>query len=177
MIRKSLVCIAFILACSVAQANDAAQAATVKKLAQDLCAWTIQGEYAKLIDHTYDGLVKAMGGREAAIETVKTLMGQMSDQGLKITSYSVGEPGKFYTSGKNTFVVIPTVMAMTMPGVRVNNKSYLLGISSDKGKSWKFADGAGLSDPTFLQSIFPKLPAALKLPEKESPEIIPEEEK
>jgi hypothetical protein len=51
-------------------------------------------------------------------------------------------------------------------------KSYLLGISSDNGKTWKFVDGAGLDDK--ITGGLPKLPAKLKLPEKQKPEQIEE---
>jgi hypothetical protein len=145
----------------------------VKKLAQELGAATLQGDFAKVIDHTYPTLVKQLGGREKAIETTEAMVKQMKAQGFTIKGYTIGEPGEFLTEGNNTFVVIPTKLEMVFARGKIIGKSYLLGISPDQGKTWKFADGAGIiKDKDLFSKLLPKLPTNLKLPEQEKPEII-----
>ena len=56
-------------------------------------------------------------------------------------------------------------------GGKAVSKSYLLGISSDGGKTWKFADGAGLDKKESRDKTLPKLPAELQLPMIEPPAI------
>jgi hypothetical protein len=92
-------------------------------------------------------------------------------QGIAFKSYNVGDPGEFMSEGNNTFVIVPTVLELTFTGGKAIGKSYLLGISSDEGKTWKFGDGAGLAKKESRDRILPKLPAKLKLPAIEQPEI------
>jgi len=154
-------------------AEETPRSGAVKKLAQELGASTLKGDFGKVIDHTYPTLVKEIGGREKAIQATEALMKQMNAKGITIKAYTVGDPGEFLTEGGNTFVVIPTSMEMAFPGGKVKAKSYLLGISSDEGKTWKFADGAGImKHKDALEKLLPKLPVKLKLPEQDKPEII-----
>ena len=140
---------------------------------QELGAATLAGDYAKIIDYTNESIVKLLGGRAKAIESTEAVMKLMKAGGFTIKAYNVGEPGKFYTEGDNTFVVIPSSLELTFPGGRVIGKSYLLGISPDGGKTWKFSDGAGITKyKGMLDKVLPKLPADLKLPEAEKPEVI-----
>ncbi|MFM7148374.1 MAG: hypothetical protein ACKO23_00870 [Gemmataceae bacterium] len=156
------------------RAEESSQSVAVKKLAQELGAATMKGDNAKVIDYTYDTLVKAMGGREKAIEAVEAVMKQMKAQGITIKVFHAGDPGEFLTEGGNTFVVVPTRVEAVFSKGKVISKSYVLGISSDEGKTWKFADGSGIIKQKELrEKLLPKLPAKLKLPEREKPEIIP----
>jgi hypothetical protein len=170
MPKTGLVCLVLAVSCLTLNAAQPEKAA-VKKLAQEMGDATVKGDYAKLIEHTHDGVVKALGGREAAIKGVETAMKLMKNQGIALKSFTVGEPGEFSTEGANTFVVVPTSIEMTMPGGNALTKSYVLGISSDGGKSWKFADGAGMDNKEKRDLILPKLPANLALPPKQNPEI------
>lgn len=159
-------------ACAGAAGQDPLKPADIKKLAQGVGDATIKGEYAKVIDATHDGLVKMLGGREKAIQTTETAMKAVAAQGITVTKYSAGEPGEMYTEGAYTFTVLPTVVEMKAPIGRIVSKGYLLGVSPDGGKTWKFADGAGLGNEKIREVGLPKLPAKLKLPEMPKPEII-----
>jgi hypothetical protein len=170
MRRFGLIGIVLASSCLTAGANEQSKSA-VKKLAQEMGAATIAGEYGKVMDHTYPAVVKAAGGREKVIEATKALMDKLKDQGITVTKYDVGEPGAFHTEGDNTFVVVPTVTEMKTPKGTLRGKSYLLGISPD-GKAWTFVDGAGLQNRQFREKVLPKMPAKLKLPEQSKPELI-----
>ncbi len=172
MKRIGIAAAIWLLAAVIAgHAQEPGRAAVVKKLAQDLGDATLKGNYAKVIDSTHDKLVQEMGGRDQAIKTVEMLMQTLKDKGVTMTSYKASDPGEFLTEGGNTFVVVPTVLEMKVPDAKVIAKSYLLGISSD-GKTWKFADGSGLQTQDVRDKILPKLPAKLKLPAIEKPEVI-----
>lgn len=58
---------------------------------------------------------------------------------------------------------------MKVPGGRATAKSFLLGISTDKGKTWTFVDGNGIGDEKVKRKLLPNLPAEFKLPKKEKP--------
>jgi len=148
------------------------QADAVKKLAEELADATVKQDFTKVIDLTYPTLVKELGGREKAIEQSAAIMNQIKTQGFVITAFTVGEPGDFSKEGDNTFVVVPTAMEMTAPVGKIESKSYLLGISSDAGKTWRFLDGAGMQSKELRDKLLPPLPAKLKLPEKEPPRLV-----
>jgi hypothetical protein len=144
----------------------------VKKLAKELGEATLKGDHAKVIDCTHDGIVKELGGRAKAIQTTNTIMRTLRSQGITFKTFEAGDPGEFHTEGANTFVLVPTRVEMTIPDGRMIAKSYLLGISADGGKTWKFADGAGLAQKEQRDKVLPKLPDTLKLPEKQEPQVI-----
>jgi len=146
--------------------------AAVKKLAQELGTATVKGEYAKVIDNTIDTAVEQLGGREQAIKSVEAIMKALTNNGISLTNFQANEPGDFVNEGNSTFVIVPTKLEMKTPDSKLLVKSYFIGVSTDNGKSWKFVDGAGMDNAEFRSKIFPKMPAKLKLPEKEKPEII-----
>ncbi|MSR57503.1 MAG: c-type cytochrome [Planctomycetaceae bacterium] len=153
-------------------AGESPKSAAVKKLADSLSDATLKGDYAKVIDLTYEELVEELGGRDEAIKLIEATMKQLAAQGITIKSSQVGAAGDFLTEGDYTFVILPTTVEMAFRGGKATGKSYLLGISPDDGKTWKFADGAGLETKEIRDRVLPKLPAKLKLPEKQKSVII-----
>jgi hypothetical protein len=154
--------------------DDKPETQVVSALAKEMGDATIAGKYDKVIDRTYPGIIKMMGGREKAIEMTQAAMDKIKAQGVALKSFTAGTPGSFETEGSNTFVVIPTEMEMTFPMGKIKGKSYLLGISPDGGKTWTFADGNGIRNASMRDKILPKLPAKLKLPEVSEPQVIKE---
>ncbi|MDP7034633.1 MAG: hypothetical protein QF752_09095 [Planctomycetota bacterium] len=174
MIRIRWALSLLVVVCILAHGDEPPTKHNVRELAKELGAATIQGDYAKVIDHTYGSVVELMGGRNVAIEILAKQMEKMKAEGLIIKEYRVGEPGEFLTEGENTFVIVPSSMKMAMPGGKILSKSFLLGISSDKGKTWKFIDGSGLvkNGKEVRAKWLPRLPANLKFPELEAPKMI-----
>lgn len=147
--------------------------AGAKKLAQAMGDATVKGDPLAVLDHTYEPVIKElMGGQKAAEERRKKLFEKFADDGIKYKSYTVGDPGDLYTEGDNTFVVLPTTMEMTTPLGVMKGKAYLLGISTDAGKTWKFVDGPVLQDKKAREKVLPKLPEKLELPELTRPELV-----
>jgi hypothetical protein len=171
MIRSFGPLLLLVLCAITARAEDEAKA-VVKKKAQEICQSIVKADYSKVADLTYPKVVELMGGRDKMIDSIRASMKQMSDGGITIKSLSVDEPSGFLSEGKNTFVIVPTSFVIVGPGVKVITRSYLLGISPDRAKTWTFIDGTGLDDKEKRDKILPKLPAELKLPEKQKPEII-----
>ena len=168
--RIAVACLALGI-CGLATAQEPSKAA-VKKLADEVGTATIKGDYAKIIDVTHEGIVKKLGGREEGVKIIEKGMKELVAKGFTFTKYTVSDPGNFHTEGANTFVVVPSVLEMKSPTGKVLAKSYLLGISPDGGKTWKFADGAGMANKELRESMLPKMPAALKLPDPQPPEIV-----
>ena len=174
MTGRFAACLVVGVACLSLTAQEPLKKEEIKKQAQGLGDATIKGDYAKVIDATHDGIVKLMGGRDKAIKAIETGMKGVADKGFTITKFTVGDAGESFTEGANTFVILPTAMEMKTPGGKIASKSYLLGISPDGGKTWKFADGAGLGNKDLRDRALPKLPEKLKLPDPQPPEAVKE---
>jgi hypothetical protein len=158
---------------SPATADEASKTA-VKKLAQEMSDATVRGDFGAVFDHTYAPLVKKLGGRAKAIESVETTLKQMKGKGFDFKKVEVGDPQEFLTEGDSIFIIVPTTVEMTCPAGTIRAKSYLLGISTDGKKSWAFVDGAGMRDKEVRKQVLPKMPDKLKLPELQAPEVIKE---
>jgi hypothetical protein len=115
------------------------------------------------------------GGRKKAIELAETALKEVKAKGITVKGVQIGEPGKQFTQGKHSFVVVPTVTEMTFPKGTLRKKSYRLGISADGGKTWTFVDGTGSKSQAIRDKVLPKLPEKLVLPQDEKHELIPRE--
>ena len=84
----------------------------------------------------------------------------------------MGEPGKTHAAKTESYVVIPVSLEMKAPGGRVLSDTYLLAISFDQGKTWKYVDGNRLGDKARRDRLFPDFPASLTLPAKTAPRLL-----
>jgi hypothetical protein len=172
MVRSGCLLISVLVCCFTVHAQEESKSGVVKQKAQEIAQAVVKGDHAKVADFTYPKIVEAMGGREKMIAFIDMTMKSMKEKGFAIRSVKVDAPGEFLTEGENTFVVVPTVMEMTAPGGKLVGRSYLLGISSDGSKTWRFADGSGLANQEMRAKVLPKLPDKLKLPEQQKPEFV-----
>lgn len=169
IILPSLLALLFPLAVS-AQESDSAMLKLVKDKAQAMVTATLKGDYEEVVKATYGPALETLGGSDGALETIKQQMDQMKASGMKIVKFDLGDPKKIFSTPEMAFVILPTSTEMSIPQATVNAKSYLLGLSSDQGKSWKFVDGSGLaSKPEWL----PKLPEGFELPKLSNPIVTP----
>lgn len=144
----------------------------VRKIAKGMSEAFLAEDWAKIVDHTYPALIKEYGGRKKAIETIGATVKALKEKGYVMTKHEIGELGDFHTEGENTFVIVPTTSETKAPVGTIRVQSFLLGVSPDRGKSWTFADGAGIQAKEIREKLLPKLPETLKLPEKAKPEVI-----
>ena len=155
-----------------AQTSDETQSEVVKQLAQQLASATQKGDYKKIVSLSYEKVVEQLGGPAKAFETVKEQMDMMKQRGMKMTQYSVGKLSAFASTPQNKFVIVPTQMTFTLPGVTVKADSFLLGISPDQGKTWRFVDGAGIATAEDQKKVLPTLPDKFRLPKPKQPKIL-----
>jgi hypothetical protein len=72
--------------------------------------------------------------------------------------------------GDESFAVVPYDLEMTLPAGRALVRTWLLGISSDQGKTWTFVDGGNLNAAA-VKRMFPNFPDKLTLPAKQPPQL------
>jgi hypothetical protein len=153
-------------------ADDKIDVGRAVEQAKTVAKAVLDEDYGKVADLTHPKVVDIMGGREKMIEQTKAVMKALKDQGIEIKSHTVGKAGEPVIDGKTAYLVIPTSLVLTANGMKIGTESYLLGMTTDRGKSWVFVDGAGMDRPEIRDKVFPSLPEGLKLPEKKPPSII-----
>ena len=166
-----LTCLTSILAISVSLVADGeTNTDAAKSGADEISTAMVDGKFDRVIALTYPKLVDAMGGKDAALDATKKQMSAMKDQGVKIVSCEADDPGEVISGGGKDYCVVPTEMVLKTPKAKVTVKSYFLAISSDKGKSWTYIDGSGLTDE-MKGHVLPDLPSTVKLPAKQEPSV------
>ncbi len=149
---------------AAASAGAAPSASVVQRQTKRFVQASAKHDWNRLADLTYPTVIAAAGGRASMVGRMKRMAGMMQRQGLTVQAVTVGQPGRFYTLGKRTFVVVPSTTVMGLRGGKVIVRSYELGISNDGGKVWRFINGTGLNSPVLRSKVLPPLPAGLKLP-------------
>lgn len=135
-----------------------------------LCAKaTVDGDYEKLIDMTIPAVIEKSGGKAKMLEQVKQVMTQLKSQGFTIKETTPRKATSSVVAGKSLYCIVPTTSVMTFMDKKITVQGFLLGTSSDEGKTWKFLDGSGGEEVT--RKILPDVPKDLKFPPKEAPKI------
>lgn len=175
--KMSIICSASLLFfaaifCGAGRAQEPPHKILAMK-AEEICAATVKCDFARVADLTYPKVIAAMGGRDKMIAELSEGIARMKAQGFSPLSTKLGKASELFIEGENTFAVVPTENEMTAPGGKLVGKSYLLGISPDRGKTWRFIEGTGLNDREARRDVLPPLPAKLELPQAGRPEFIP----
>ena len=161
--------ITILFAASVVRADDKIDVAKGVEQAKAMSKAFFEEDYAKVIDATHPKLTEILGGREKWLATMKSDVQKIKDMGVTYKTPSVGKPSDPVIDGKTAYVLIPTSIAMTTPDETILSESYLLGMTTDAGKTWVFVDVLGIRERLIRDMIFPKLPDGLKLPEPKEP--------
>jgi hypothetical protein len=155
------------LICGGLQAAEPQKKQLAKKAADAVIEATRKGDVDGIINSTYEPVIAEAGGREQMIEAIRETF-----RVAKVVELTAGEPGEFHVGGKQTYVVVPTSGIVQVGKLKASLKSYLLGISSDDGTTWKFVDGMGITEEEERKKFLPNLPESLKLPVLEEPKIV-----
>jgi hypothetical protein len=147
-------------------AADAAIKKLVKENVQTLNDSLAKGDFAKVVDLTHPKIVELLGGRENSIATMEKGMKEMNAQGIEVKSVKVGDPSDVVKQGDELYLYVPFELTMKLPNGKVTIPSYVIGLSTDQGKSWTYVDANGGEN---IKKILPNLPSTLKLPEKKKP--------
>ena len=159
---------ALVLACCTTQAaEDASVKQVVKGKVEEINNALIKGDFAKVADLTHPNVVKLMGGRDKMISVMESGIKDMKSKSYAFRSVKVDASSDLVAAGPDVFVVVPFLLEMKAPGGKIRQKSFVIGVSSDKGKSWTFVNGD--LDIKKVKQVLPNLPEQLKLPKRQTP--------
>jgi hypothetical protein len=176
MLSALLLTMCGFLAAPAAQQAPAPQAkhdpaAQAKKQADEFLQNIWTGDAAKAVDYMHPDHVKKYGGRDqmiAAVLLARELVKDLSEEAqVEITIEMTAEaPGPIVKGGDDLYTVIPYQVKTTGAGKQTTNRDFMVGVSSNGGKSWTFVGG---SDEEIAQ-VLPNLPQGLQLPERPAKE-------
>ena len=165
--QRLIACVALVLSASWSVAADDAEVQKAAKQQAEACQKAfVAKDFDKLVASMPPAMVEALGGRDKAVAAAKEGVKSIEDKGFAFKSSTVGEPAAPITAGKNLYTVVPITLEMSTPtGAKLKAKGGLVGISSDNGKTWKFADSKPGRE--VLKKFLPDLPEELTLPKVE----------
>jgi lysophospholipase L1-like esterase len=157
-----------------APGDEKQEDAVVKEKAQEVLQLLLKGDYKKFTSLTYPAVVKEMGGPEKMADALAAQMKRMKDQGYEVRALKAADPTTSATADDERYVVVPYSLEIKAPNGMMTAQSYLLAVSSDKGKTWTFVDGAGLIDVETQKKLLPNMPRGLRLPRPGKPVLAEE---
>ena len=128
-----------------------ASAENARQQAKSCLEAQYQADNAKYVECLHPEIIKASGGKEK----VTAALNQMSKMTGKISysSLDVSAPKEVKTIDKAMAAVVPYQMTRkNLAGEEETSKDFLIGVSEDGGKTWKFATSA-MTSP--LEKSFP----------------------
>lgn len=156
-------------AAAAAPEGDAINTA-IKEQAQKMSRAFMSEDFEVFFDATYPKIIELAGGRAAMLADLKKEVARWRAQNVKVLAYEVGGPGDVSKAGTKLFSVVPVELKMEVPGAVFTQKSFLLAVSTDGGKVWKFIDGTTL-DKDKLKLLVPEASEVVSLPKAEDPTI------
>lgn len=158
-----------------AQVSAAAQSQRVKAQAQELADAMLRDDFERTVDLTYPRLIGLLGGREAAIASMKQESSEMLSDNMQLVSNTVGEPRDFVQVESESYAIVPSTIRIRVPEGMLVGEAFMIGISTDGGQNWTFVDsGGGNTDMKLLKNLFPTAAEKLRIPETKPPVLHPE---
>ncbi|TGV03872.1 hypothetical protein EM932_04685 [Flavivirga rizhaonensis] len=128
---------------------------------------TLKMDFDKLLDYTYPSILELMGGKEKAIDLLKSTFDSMKEDGFVFEKAEIlgvsdvvfeDDQYRCYVEGFNQMIVSDK---------RIKSKSYLFGIYNSEAKFWYFMEAKQLKNEAMMDLVFPNFKTSLKVPEDE----------
>ena len=160
----SLLSVALLAAAAFAQEQLGEEAAkSLRAQAEESSRAFLEGDYGRLADYTYPKLVELLGGREKMAEFVRKGVEDLKAGGFNPLSSVPSAPVQVLRVGRQTYAIVPLKFKMRAPGQVLVSDSFMIAVSDDGGKDWKFLSGASV-DEARLKILLPGAAGKLKLP-------------
>lgn len=165
--RRAAASLLFIaLSAAAASAQEGLGEAAAKQLqaqAEECGNSFVKGDYGRLADCTLPKLVELLGGREKMVELVRKDVEQGKAEGFEPLSSTHSAPTQVLRAGGQTYAVLPYKLRVRAPKEILVSDSFMIGVSSDGGQSWKFLSGDSVDDAR-LKVLIPDAVGKLKFP-------------
>ncbi|WP_283434683.1 hypothetical protein [Neorhodopirellula lusitana] len=144
--------------------SEDAMKVSLKNGAKQIGDATMKNNVSTIIAMTYPPMVKLAGGSPKYESITRDALKAMQAKGIKIDAYNVSGVRQIVEENGKHFAIVDTSLSLTSPGGMLTTSGYLLGISTDGGRSWTYLDGNGVKDEKLRARVLPDLPRSLVLP-------------
>lgn len=144
----------------------------LKIQADQLNQASLTGDDDRTIDLTYPKLIELMGGREEFLANLDAIRSEMESQQLRVLSATAEDATDITEVDNQIYAIVPVAMRMKVPEGVMVGRSFMIGVSKDRGENWTFVSaGSGQLDPEQLKLLFPGVADKLRVPETEEPAL------
>ncbi len=128
----------------------------IKEEAEGCAKALLTGNYERVVDLTHPRVVKASGGRQKMIETLRNGLAELRRDGFDFHKVTFGKALNPMKAGNSLVSRIPQTVVMKTPSGQLQRQTSLMALSEDGGKTWFFADLGQITKKQFGE-FFPEL--------------------
>lgn len=122
-------------------------------------------DFETVLKHTLPSVLDMMGGKDAALEVIKTTFEAMKTQGFVFEKADINHVSEVVKEQGQYRCVVEGYNQMKISGQRISSKSYLLGIYNETDKYWWFIEAKELKNNALANQILPNFETQLEIPE------------
>lgn len=139
--------------------------------AQKCVEATVKGDIETVVDLTHTRVIAVSGGRQQIISATLKKRNALENQGVSYVSGKADTPTSLYKSKTELYCVVPVAYRVKAGDNKLIMKSPLIGVSTDRGKTWRFLDTS--PGEANVRKVVPELPTELKFPPDEELQVEP----
>jgi hypothetical protein len=123
-----------------------------------------RGDIETFLAYSHPKVIESLGGSENARVGVSELFGRIRASGVELDAIEFPEPLRFIKGPSTQFVIVPTLIRVSaMAAVRVESRSFQVGLLEPGTSTWKYVEGSRLT-PFNMEVLLPGFPAGIHMP-------------
>jgi hypothetical protein len=128
---------------------------------------TISMDFETVLKYTLPSVVELMGGKEAAVPMLTAQFDKMTADGFVFEKAEVKRIVDFRKENDEYRCIVESYNEMRMPEMKINSKSFLLGVYNQEVEHWYFVETKQLKNPSLRELVLPDFQTEMELPEDE----------
>jgi hypothetical protein len=134
--------------------------------AEKMASAFLRGDYKTYVGYIYPSLLQKAGGKEIFMAKMEQSINELRSQGTMYDTIIISEPSPTVRCSGELQCLVKQVSVLRTAGQQTHNDvTYLVAISANKGRSWKFLNGAR-RPIAVLRNDFPNVCETLPLEPK-----------
>jgi len=117
----------------------------------------LQWNPEQIFKYTHPKVATVMGGKDKMLATLDQMKSQLDASGVSIDGYKAVAVKEFLKEEGEYRCLVETMVQMSMPGQKMDNKSHLFGFYIADTKHWTFVEASQMKGPLKTQIFLCKL--------------------
>lgn len=147
-----------------AQTDSATLASNIRAAANTMLQSFKNHDYSGFVKFNNTNLVAMMGGENEFAAYLRQEMDAM--KGVEFSQMQAGSVIRLITKASPMQCIVEQFSELRVNGQPISSVSHLVGVSTDGGKTWRFADANTASEEE-IKSIIPNLSPLIIIPKKQ----------